>query len=344
MEFDEWLQEQRRQLHERRRMEEAEPEPEQQPEQQQQEQPEPEPELEPEPEPELAPPRVSTAEAARRICLVASSISGAENPPPPDPPKLPAVPYSHAAHLRLLQSQADAQIARARAEDGGLTEQQLVGRAARGDSISMHALLDEARSAEEKLAELRALKESIALRIDQIAAEDHQLAKDQAELVEQRQEVIAQGEAIARARQQAEAVMWASQAKLEEARANVGKLSGNQLGELRAMRKPAPSVLVTAEALCILLREAEPAELKHKWQKWRWEEGQLLLKAGRRLKSRLKSLDLGSLSAARVQAARRRLAKGEVSAVTITKMVRPTALSLLGLAERVLRWCLWGRA
>ena len=59
--------------------------------------------------------------------------------------------------------------------------------------------------------------------------------------------------------------------------------------------------------ICILLREAEPAELKHKWQKWRWEEGQLLLKAGRRLKSRLKSLDLGSLSAARVQAARRRL-------------------------------------
>ena len=89
-----------------------------------------EPEPEPEPEPELPGAygqRVSEAEACRRIRLVATAIHGepqshrATEPEPGSETPLAVVPYSREAHMRLLQSQADAArlaASAARMEDG----------------------------------------------------------------------------------------------------------------------------------------------------------------------------------------------------------------------------------
>ena len=75
--------------------------------------------------------RVSAAEAGRRIRLVATAIHGGAPAVLAAPAQLAAVAYSREAHMRLLQSQADAarlEASAARMEDGGeLTAQQLVG-------------------------------------------------------------------------------------------------------------------------------------------------------------------------------------------------------------------------
>ena len=223
--------------------------------------PEPEPEvvLPPLPPPPKYLPPVSAGEAARRICLVATSIHGA--PAFAKIKKLPpaTAAYDRSKHLRLLQAQADAAQADALCARGGderefqsLTPQQLVDLAARGSGSRMHALMGAADREREVLRELSALKESIMRRIEQIAREDRDVTKLQSNLVEQRRDAIVDAEAITRMRQQAEVTEQVARNTMAGAKNSASKMKNDQFTELRAIHKPPKSVLV---AICIRIDE-----------------------------------------------------------------------------------------
>jgi ankyrin repeat protein len=240
------------------------------------------------------------------------------------------VAYDRSAHLRLLQSQADAARLKAGAERlggdsselDGLTPQQLVDLASRGaGGTRLQALLSAANHEREAMRELSEMKEGIMQRIEQIAREDRGVTKTQSTLVEERRELIAHADQITVMRRHAEAAEAVARTTMDTARTTALKLTNKQFAELRSMRKPARSVLVIVEALSLLLEDVSSRKKQQAAGAWEWKnQGRLSLKNPRKLKSRLKSLDTSSLGAKRVDTLRKMLTTHDVTLRTVPRL------------------------